>query len=779
MTDRAQYSRSMLTRSGPSWMYPNMAFLLLWMVLMSICVVRTQGQQYPVVTTNYGKLRGVKVTLPNEILGPVEQYLGIPYALAPTGERRFQPPEPPMSWPGIRNATQFAPVCPQFLEDRFLHNDMLPVWFTANLDTVVTYVQEQSEDCLHLNIFVPTENGFLSTGDQAAKGNYGLLDQIQALRWIKENIQAFKGDPKRVTIFGSGAGASCVSLLTLSHYSEDMFQKAIIESGTALSSWAVNYQPAKYTRALAEKVGCNMLDTIDLVQCLQNKNFKELIEQYVTPAKYHIAFGPVIDGDVIPDDPQILMEQGEFLNYDIMLGVNQGEGFKFVDGIVDSEDGVSANDFDFAVSDFVDHLYGYPEDKDTLRETIKFMYTDWADKENPETRRKTLVALFTDHQWVAPAVATADLHAQYGSPTYFYAFYHHCQSDMKPSWADSAHGDEVPYVFGIPMIGPTELFNCNFSKNDVMLSAVVMTYWTNFAKTGDPNQPVPQDTKFIHTKPNRFEEVAWTKYNPKDQLYLHIGLKPRVRDHYRATKVAFWLELVPHLHNINEFFQYVSTTTKIPPQDTTPYPYTKRFPNKNNWPSTTRHPGLPSSNTKHTTDRQKSGDFTEEATVVIETKRDYSTELSVTIAVGASLLFLNILAFAALYYKKDKRRADSTRHVLTPQHNSTPANAPPATNDMAHLQSEELMSLQMKQMEHEHHRECESIQAHDALRLACPPDYTLTLRRSPDDVPLMTPSTITMIPNSLAGMQPLHNFNTFGGSQNSTNLPHGHSTTRV
>ncbi|XP_061692589.1 neuroligin 4 X-linked a isoform X1 [Syngnathoides biaculeatus] len=834
----------------PPWMCSTIAGLLLWMGSMSISALTIQSQQNPVVTTNYGKLRGVKVTLPNEILGPVEQYLGIPYALAPTGERRFQAPEPPMSWPGIRNATQFGPVCPQFLEDRFLHNDMLPVWFTANLDTLVTYVQEQSEDCLYLNVYVPTEDGanyhrkgadfnsndggsdqdihdenglkpvmvyihggsfmegtgnmidgsilasygnvivitinyrlgvlgFLSTGDQAAKGNYGLLDQIQALRWIKENIQAFKGDPKRVTIFGSGAGASCVSLLTLSHYSEDMFQKAIIQSGTALSSWAVNYQPAKYTRVLAEKVGCNMLDTIDLVGCLQNKNYKELIEQYVTPAKYHIAFGPVIDGDVIPDDPQILMEQGEFLNYDIMLGVNQGEGFKFVDGIVDSEDGVSANDFDFAVSDFVDHLYGYPEGKDTLRETIKFMYTDWADKENPENRRKTLVALFTDHQWVAPAVATADLHAQYGSPTYFYAFYHHCQSDMKPSWADSAHGDEVPYVFGIPMIGPTDLFNCNFSKNDVMLSAVVMTYWTNFAKTGDPNQPVPQDTKFIHTKPNRFEEVAWTKYNPKDQLYLHIGLKPRVRDHYRATKVAFWLELVPHLHNINEFFQYVSTTTKIPPQDTTPYPYTKRFPGKNNWPSTTRHPGVPSSNTKHTTDQRKSDDFIDESTVLIETKRDYSTELSVTIAVGASLLFLNILAFAALYYKKDKRRADSTRHAATPQRNSTPVNAPSTANDVANLQSEELMTLQMKQQQLEHEQQRESMQVHDTLRLTCPPDYTLTLRRSPDDIPLMTPSTITMIPNSLAGMQPLHNFNTFGGSQNSTNLPHGHSTTRV
>ncbi|KAM9397992.1 neuroligin-4, X-linked-like isoform 2-T2 [Salvelinus alpinus] len=839
---------------GMGMVYLSKVYLLLWIgfLLASVCLpVVAQTPVHPVVTTNYGKLRGLKTTLPNEILGPVEQYLGIPYALAPTGERRFQPPEPPMSWPGIRNATQFAPVCPQYLEEKLL-NDMLPVWFTANLDTVVTYMQDQNEDCLYLNIYVPTEDGansnsqggdftnndgdedkdihdenglkpvmvyihggsymegtgnmidgsilasygnvivitinyrlgvlgFLSTGDQAAKGNYGLLDQIQALRWIKENIQAFKGDPKRVTIFGSGAGASCVSLLTLSHYSEDLFQKAIIQSGTALSSWAVNYQPAKYTRMLAEKVGCNMLDTIDLVECLQSKNYKELIEQNILPAKYHIAFGPVIDGDVIPDDPQILMEQGEFLNYDIMLGVNQGEGFKFVEGSVDSEDGVSANDFDFAVSDFVDHLYGYPEGKDTLRETIKFMYTDWADKENPETRRKTLVALFTDHQWVAPAVATADLHAQYGSPTYFYAFYHHCQSDMKPSWADSAHGDEVPYVFGIPMIGPTDLFNCNFSKNDVMLSAVVMTYWTNFAKTGDPNQPVPQDTKFIHTKPNRFEEVAWSKYNPKDQLYLHIGLKPRVRDHYRATKVAFWLELVPHLHNINELFQYVSTTTKIPPQDTTPFPYTKRFPG--NRPSTTRHPGVPSANTKQTTDQRKGEDLTDESAVVIETKRDYSTELSVTIAVGASLLFLNILAFAALYYKKDKRRHESNRRGPSPQRISAgPANAAANANDIAHLQSEELMSLQMKQqqqMDHEHHHECESLQAHDTLRLTCPPDYTLTLRRSPDDIPLMTPSTITMIPNSLAAMQPLHNFNTFGGSQNSTNLPHGHSTTRV
>ncbi|XP_067103432.1 neuroligin-3 isoform X1 [Osmerus mordax] len=739
---------------------------------------------------------------------------------------------------------------------------MMPIWFTFNLDIVANYIQDQNEDCLYLNIYVPTEDvkriskecarkpnkkmcrkggahakkqgedlsdndgdededirdtgakpvmvyihggsymegtgnmidgsvlasygnvivitlnyrvgvlGFLSTGDQAAKGNYGLLDQIQALRWISENIGYFGGDSNRITVFGSGIGASCVSLLTLSHHSEGLFHRAIIQSGSALSSWAVNYQPVKYTRLLAEKVGCNVLDTLDMVDCLRKKSSRELVEQDIQPARYHVAFGPVIDGDVIPDDPEILMEQGEFLNYDIMLGVNQGEGLRFVENVVDSEDGVSGNDFDFSVSDFVDSLYGYPEGKDTLRETIKFMYTDWADRDNPETRRKTLVALFTDHQWVEPSVVTADLHARYGSPTYFYAFYHHCQSLMKPAWSDAAHGDEVPYVFGAPMIGPSDLFPCNFSKNDIMLSAVVMTYWTNFAKTGDPNKPVPQDTKFIHTKANRFEEVAWSKYNPQDQLYLHIGLKPRVRDHYRATKVAFWKHLVPHLYNLHDMFHYTSTTTKVPPPDTTQTSLATKRPGKV-WPFNTKRPPMsPAYNSDNT---EPWGEDEGAGPLVVENPRDYSTELSVTIAVGASLLFLNVLAFAALYYRKDKRRQDSSHGQPSPQRQT-------GSNDIGHHGSsaeEEIMTLQMNQT----HLECEAGSGGEggggSLRLASLPDYTLTLRRSPDDIPLMTPNTITMIPNSLVGMPNLHPYNTFTAGFNSTGLPHSHSTTRV
>lgn len=168
--------------------------------------------------------------------------------------------------------------------------------------------------------------GFLSTGDQAAKGNYGLLDQIQALRWLSENIAHFGGDPERITIFGSGAGASCVNLLILSHHSEGtqptvacpshphshtptppsspfppsaeaaqpearpvlpgLFQKAIAQSGTAISSWSVNYQPLKYTRLLAAKVGCDREDSAEAVECLRRKPSRELVDQDVQPARY-------------------------------------------------------------------------------------------------------------------------------------------------------------------------------------------------------------------------------------------------------------------------------------------------------------------------------------------------------------------------------------------------------------------------------------------------------------------------------------------------------------
>ncbi|MEQ2211354.1 hypothetical protein XENOCAPTIV_026927, partial [Xenoophorus captivus] len=429
--------------------------------------------------------------------------------------------------------------------------------------------------------------------------------------------------------------------------------------------------------------------------------------------------------------------------------VNQGEGLKFVDDS-EGEDGISAASFDYTISNFVDNLYGYPD--------------DWADRDNSDMRRKTLLALFTDHQWVAPAVATAKLHAEFQSPVYFYTFHHHCQTEARPDWADAAHGDEIPYVFGIPMVGATDLFPCNFSKNDVMLSAVVMTYWTNFAKTGS-----------------------------KDKQYLHIGLKPRVRDNYRANKVAFWLELVPHLHSLRETLLN-AVTTRLPPGGTS----RRKVPHSGT--RSTQQPVMstyPPESDPDSSERPRYSPFPSKT-------RDYSTELSVTVAVGASLLFLNVLAFAALYYKRDKRHELMQRRHrrLSPQRGTTMAigvgmgvvGAPPH-NDLALSQEEELMSLQMKQqrVELEHGTPLPSRAIHGDLEPlrppVCPPDYTLALRRAPEDVPLMTANTITMIPSTISSIQPLHPFNTYPPvpapsstpvpSHSNNALPHQHSTTRV
>lgn len=157
---------------GPEgWSASSLMWLGLLLLQASPASVLAQklDENDPVVTITYGKLRGLKKELNNEILGPVVQFLGVPYAAPPTGERRFQPPEPPAPWPETRNATHFAPVCPQSIVEGRLPDVMLPVWFTNSIDVVSTYVQDQSEDCLYLNIYVPTEDGEFACGQRAGR----------------------------------------------------------------------------------------------------------------------------------------------------------------------------------------------------------------------------------------------------------------------------------------------------------------------------------------------------------------------------------------------------------------------------------------------------------------------------------------------------------------------------------------------------------------------------------------------------------------------------------
>lgn len=238
--------------TGRSWLalcFPPLCVLLTPGVLLGLAALQVapvDGQaQHPVVNTNYGKIRGLRTPLPNEILGPVEQYLGVPYASPPTGERRFQPPEPPSSWTGVRNATQFAAVCPQHLDERSLLHDMLPIWFTANLDTLMTYVQDQNEDCLYLNIYVPTEDGKSGEGPETRPP--------LRLRQVGRGGGGGSGVPSRCPLLLSSL--SPVFLLAFGTQPRSHFESAPRQEGHYFIT-CISYLISAVPGGLADGAGC-------------------------------------------------------------------------------------------------------------------------------------------------------------------------------------------------------------------------------------------------------------------------------------------------------------------------------------------------------------------------------------------------------------------------------------------------------------------------------------------------------------------------------------------
>ncbi|XP_071547656.1 neuroligin-4, Y-linked-like [Panulirus ornatus] len=300
-------------------------------------------------------------------------------------------------------------------------------------------------------------------------------------------------------------------------------------------------------------------------------------------------------------------------------------------------------------------------------------YTDWARPvQHPVNIRDLTAEALHDASFVSPVAVTANQLSTPARSSYLYVL------DYRPDEPDPVTGPDTPlnelvYVFGAPLgsLGPLSA-GLNFTNTEVALSESVITMWTNFIKTGNPNESGAGEIWGVPRERQRYRTQDWARYDPIHRRYLDLGGRGRVRDHYRAGRVALWSWLVPGLESVGSRYGPDSHFHKLPkylqpdtfsgptrptnlssnflPPPTTQAPTTQL-------PSTTTHSNLQSTDRVIVNTSSVAGLLEDlDANPKFQTGFPYTTALSLTVAIGCSLLILNLLVFAAVYYRRDNSR---------------------------------------------------------------------------------------------------------------------------
>lgn len=296
-------------------------------------------------------------------------FKGIPYAAAPVGALRFRNPAPPKSWSGVRDASSHGNHCPNDglsgigaggHEDCLFLNVYTPN-LTGNLPVMFwihggAFVIGDGNTLVYgpdllvrENVIVVTINyrlsslGFLSTADKNAQGNYGLKDMVMALRWVKKNIARFGGNPDQVTVFGQSAGSVAIHLLLLSNMSRGLFKQAIMQSGSALSPFALQTNPRVRAEDIGKKLGLAFNSTETLMKQLREVDFRKILRversllQMDKPLGLRaFDFVPTVEPAdsteevFLADDPINIMMNGSYQNVPIIIGTTSNEGLLMV-----------------------------------------------------------------------------------------------------------------------------------------------------------------------------------------------------------------------------------------------------------------------------------------------------------------------------------------------------------------------------------------------------------------------------------------------------------------
>ncbi|XP_066494105.1 fatty acyl-CoA hydrolase precursor, medium chain-like [Tiliqua scincoides] len=540
-----------------------------WILGVWLCALLVEGEaaqgqrkaQLEVVT-KYGHLRGKQASVEG-VDQPVSVFLGIPFAKPPVGALRFSPPQPAEPWSHVRDSTSYPPMCLQDLE----WVDLLTKILKFNVPNLTV-----SEDCLYLNIFTPDtkaklpvmvwihggalvnggasvydgsalsayENvvvvaiqyrlglaGFFSTGSEDARGNWGLLDQVAALRWVQENIEHFGGDPHSVTIFGESAGGFSVGVQILSPLSKGLFHRAISESGVAHIPGLIITNPEVFTRKVVNISGCDSSSSA-LVRCLRSQP-EDKLSALSDKLVQEMTFLPVvIDGEFLPKATEELFTAKEFNAVPYLLGMNNHE-YGWIAPVAmklpNLTDGMDRQTIT-AVLQQTGTLMGFPPE---VRQSILDEYL--GDTEDPVQLRNGFQDLMGDAVFVIPALQIARFHRDSGAPVYLYEFQHRPTTvkDSKPDFVKADHGDEVGFVLGWPFLRNDSPMLGEYTEEEKQLSRVIMKYWANFARNGNPNG------KGL---------VEWPRYELNEE-YLELNLEQKKGEKLRRRQADFWLKSVP------------------------------------------------------------------------------------------------------------------------------------------------------------------------------------------------------------------------------------------
>jgi para-nitrobenzyl esterase len=494
----------------------------------------------PMVSIDDGQLVG-------SVNGKAQQFLGIPYAKPPVGALRWKRPQKNAPWQGTRDATKFEKRCAQLTstqntksvdEDCLYLNvwtpdasprEKLPVMFWIHgggntngsasdpLPRSTDGVFYSGHSLVEKDVVVVTINyrlgvfGFFShpaLGDEpdGVRGNQGLFDQALALAWVRDNIEAFGGDPEKVTIFGESAGSEDVCFHVASPVSRGLFRAALSQSGGCTTrNWTVEEGYAQ-TRLVAAALGCST-DAAGL-GCLRERGVEQLLMPPPVAGAAVPSYDQVIDGEFLPEQPRALYDKGDIALVPYLLGSNTDEG-----------------------TAYVVNTPAIP-DEATLRERViaRFGSADYADavlkiypfsrfSAEPDPGRAAMARIIGDSQLVCSTYDAAIRAADAGLPTWLYNFDISNELPDVPATKGlgASHGSEIVYIFGTwPGLDAPKR-----AASDIMRD-----YWTTFAKLGDPNS---------------LDQEPWPQFSAATDVRLNFALDGVTeRADFRASECAFW-----------------------------------------------------------------------------------------------------------------------------------------------------------------------------------------------------------------------------------------------